>query len=108
MSTLPHHLPAIWTRRALLFGALTCAGACGGGSKPASGVPHLDGGTRGDGGPDTDGGSHLDGGAEDAPDLGSVVTGTQLLAGDLDVAGITTDDVAAVLDQTRGALAVPL
>jgi hypothetical protein len=100
--TLPHHLPAIWTRGALLFGALTWAGACGGGSAPAKGGLHLDGG------PDTDGSSPTDGGAEDAPDLGSVVTGTQLLAGDLDIAGITTDDVAAVLDQTRGALAVPL
>ena len=100
--TLPHHLPAIWTRRALLFGALTWAGACGGGAAPASAGPHLDGG------PHTDGGSPTDGDAEDAPDLGSVVTGTQLLAGDLDIAGITTDDVAAVLDQSRGALAVPL
>ena len=37
-----------------------------------------------------------------------VVTGLQLLAGDLDVQGVTSDDFAAVLDQSRGALAVPI
>jgi hypothetical protein len=38
----------------------------------------------------------------------AVEGGTQLLAGDLDVLGLTGDDVAAVLDQASGALAVPL
>jgi hypothetical protein len=49
-----------------------------------------------------------DAGVFEQPDLGSVVTGTSLLAGDVDIAGLTSDEVAAVLDQTRGALAVPL
>jgi hypothetical protein len=40
--------------------------------------------------------------------LGLVAGGTRLLAGDLDVKGVTDDDVTAVLDQSRGALAVPL
>ena len=90
MRNLPHHLPVTWARRAFVLSALIWSGACGGSSSPAGGGPSVDGG------------------ADDAPDLGSVVTGTQLLAGDLDVAGITTDDVAAVLDQSRGALAVPI
>lgn len=79
---------AIGTFGTLALGVLTGAGACGGGG----------------GGPKP----HVDGGAPDVPDLGSVVTGTSLLVGDLDITGITTDDVAAVLQQGRGALAVPL
>jgi hypothetical protein len=38
----------------------------------------------------------------------ATLTGTLLAPGDLDLAGITTDDVAAVLDRDRGALAVPV
>ncbi len=41
------------------------------------------------------------------PALGSVISGTVLLKGNFDVFGITTDDVAAVLDSRGGALAVP-
>jgi hypothetical protein len=66
---------------------LLCAGAACGGGGPAR---------------------HTDGSVSDLPDLGSVVTGSALLAGDLDLFGLTTDDVAAVLDQNQGALAVPL
>ena len=33
-------------------------------------------------------------------------TGSLLVAGDLDIFGLTTDDVAAVLDQQQGGLAV--
>ena len=43
-----------------------------------------------------------------SPAAGSVVTGTRLLKGKLDVFGITTDDIAAVLDSNGGALAVPI
>jgi hypothetical protein len=53
-------------------------------------------------------GSVGDGGVDAGPDLGVVVTGTRLLAGDLDVKGITSDGFVAVLDQSRGVLAVPL
>jgi hypothetical protein len=53
-------------------------------------------------------GSVADGGVDAGPDLGVVVTGTRLLAGDLDVKGITSDGFVAVLDQSRGVLAVPL
>ncbi len=49
-----------------------------------------------------------DGGLTTEPVLGSVVTGTALLKGKLDVYGLTTDDVAAVLDASGGALAVPI
>ena len=44
--------------------------------------------------------SEPDGGLPNQQVLGSVVTGTQLLKGKLDLFGITTDDVAAVLDST--------
>lgn len=74
--------------------ALTWSGACGGSG--GGSAQHIGGGP------------HVDGGTQDVPDLGSVVTGTQLLAGDLDLAGITSDDVVAVLDQSRGALSVPI
>lgn len=90
MRNQPHHLPVTWARQAFVLGALIWSGACGDDSPAARGTPPVDAG------------------ADNAPDLGSVVTGTQLLAGDLDVAGVTTDDVAAVLDQSRGALAVPI
>jgi hypothetical protein len=79
----------IWSGAAVLLGVLA---GCGGGGRGSS-----------SGGP-----PHTDGGAPDLPDLGSVVTGTVLLNGDLDITGLTTDEVAAVLDQKRGALAVPL
>ena len=95
MRNLPRHLLVTWARLALLLTALTWSGACGGGGSAQQ----------------IGGGAHIDGGAHDVPDvpdLGSVVTGTELLPGDLDVAGITSDDVVAVLDQTRGALAVPI
>jgi hypothetical protein len=43
-----------------------------------------------------------DTGAARAP----IVSGAALRSGDLDIAGLTTDDVAAVLDQQQGALAI--
>ena len=52
--------------------------------------------------------SEPDGGRPAQQVLGSVVTGTRLLKGKLDVFGITTDDFAAVLDSNGGALAVPI
>jgi hypothetical protein len=53
------------------------------------------------------------GGGSGAPrdagvDLGAVSTGTRLVAGDVDVAGITSDGWVAVHDWKRGALAVPV
>ncbi len=52
--------------------------------------------------------SVADGGADGGPDLGVVINGTRLLAGDLDVVGVTSDGLVAVVDQSRGVLAVPL
>jgi len=63
------------------------AHACGGGSHPAR--------------------PGADAGGPAQPDLGSIVTGTALLAGDLDIAGVTTDDVIAVVDPRGGVLALP-
>jgi hypothetical protein len=37
-----------------------------------------------------------------------VLTGTLVAAGDMDITGITTDDVVAVLDRQQGALAIPV
>jgi hypothetical protein len=53
------------------------------------------------------------GGGSGAPrdagvDLGAVGMGTRLVAGDVDVAGVTSDGWVAVHDWQRGALAVPL
>jgi len=72
-------------RAAVVLGVLAL-GACGGGKTA----------------------SVADGGADGGPDLGVVITGTRLLAGDLDVVGVTSDGLVAVVDQSRGVLAVPL
>src|SRR5437868_3854071 len=42
------------------------------------------------------------------PDAAVVLNGTPLAPGDMDLAGITSDDVAVVLDRDGSALAVPL
>src|SRR5262252_4755259 len=70
---------------------LACALAACGPSRPAGG-----GDAGGDAGAD-----------QGAPDLGVILTGNLLLAGDLDVNGMTSDDVVAVFDHDRGVLAVP-
>jgi hypothetical protein len=68
--------------------AAILAHACGGGSPGAK--------------------QHKDGGAADLPALGSIVNGTTLLAGDLDIAGVTSDDVIAVVNPAGGVLALPV
>jgi hypothetical protein len=75
-------------RAAVLAAILTQA--CGGGSPPAR--PHPGAG----------------GGSPDAPDLGSIVNGTALLTGDMDIGGVTSDDVVAAVYATGGAVAMPV